>query len=136
MIDTDTPELRKLQRKLSEWVMIPEMHSEKFILRRFKPGDFYNAHVDYLEDVSLLGEAGQRTTTVVYFLQNAKEGGTFEFPRVNYPVHSQTGDTLLFHNRLPNAQPDLMSFNMEHPTIEGEKWTLTKYFRERPIFNK
>ena len=67
------------------------------------------------------------------FLEPAVEGGQFEFPNAELNITPKKGDVLLYHNRLPNAQMDLLASNRELPSVEGEKWTLTKYYRERPL---
>jgi len=131
-IESDTFALRSLEKKLSEWVMIPQSHGEKFIVRRYKPGDYYEEHYDFLEEDEL-GDGGQRASTVVIFLDIPKLGGSVEFPRANYVFEPQLGDTLLYHNRLPNAQKDYVAVIQENIVIEGEKWTLTKHYREKPI---
>merc|ERR1712110_299806 len=127
-IEAEPEVLQELSRKLSEWVMIPDTHAEPFLLRRFRPGHSFDAHHDFLSEEDT---AGQRVVTVVFFLQAAVEGGQFEFPHADLSITPQQGDAILYHSRLPNAQKDLLSTHRELPSIEGEKWTLTKYYRER-----
>lgn len=49
-IDAEIPALERLETLLSEWAMIPREHGEKFVLRRFRLGHFYDNHFDYFED--------------------------------------------------------------------------------------
>lgn len=50
-LESDTLELRKLDKLLSEWLMLPQSYGEDFIVRKFRPGDAFAEHVDYLTDL-------------------------------------------------------------------------------------
>lgn len=123
-------ELKKLDKMISEWVMLPQAFGEDFVLRRFKPGDSYSDHVDYFDEFS--SDVPQRVLTVVVFLDSPIQGGDVHFPGAELTVHPENGAALLYYNKIPNGQVDVISTHRVSHVLEGEKWTLTKFYREKP----
>ena len=54
------------------------------------------------------------------------------FPRADISFKPSVGDAVVIHNLLPNNKVDPVSLYGEKASI-GEKWTLTKWIRQRPF---
>jgi len=111
--------------------------SEPMSILRYAPGEYYRPHVDYFNprlDVSkeFLQDGGQRTASAVTYLTAPTAGGGTSFPNLKVTVPPVAGGTLWFRNCLKNGQIDERSLHAGDTVIDGEKWVVTKWFREKP----
>ena len=112
-------------------------NSEPMSILHYAPGQYYRPHVDYFSpniDVSaqLLADGGQRTVSTITYLTAPIEGGGTSFPRLNIQIPPIVGNTLWLKNCLGNGEPDPRSLHAGDPVGRGEKWVITKWFREKP----
>jgi len=110
--------------------------SEPMSILRYAPGEYYKPHVDYFNpklDVSekLLRDGGQRTASAVTYLSTPQEGGETRFPRLGTSVPAILGNTLWFRNSDDNGQIVERSLHAGETVLQGEKWVVTKWFRQR-----
>jgi prolyl 4-hydroxylase len=113
------------------------LSSEPMSILCYAPGEYYKPHVDYFNpklDVSrkFMQDGGQRTASAVTYLTVPSAGGGTSFPRLDITVPAVAGGTLWFRNCLNNGQVDERSLHAGDTVVEGEKWVVTKWFRERP----
>ncbi len=113
------------------------LSSEPMSILRYAPGEYYRPHFDYFNprlNVSdeLLEDGGQRTASAVTYLSVPTAGGGTSFPKLNITVPPLAGGTLWFRNCLNDGQVDERSLHAGDTVIDGEKWVVTKWFRERP----
>lgn len=110
--------------------------SEPMSILRYAPGEYYRPHVDYFDpklNVSreLLKDGGQRTASAVTYLSVPSAGGSTSFPRLNLTVPPLPGATLWFRNCDADGQVDKRSLHAGETIERGEKWVMTKWFREK-----
>jgi prolyl 4-hydroxylase len=102
---------------------------------RYKAGEDYKAHSDYFvlspEAKDELERSGQRIHTLFSTLEEAAEGGSTTFPKVDLTIKVKKGDTLCFRNVLDNGDPDTMSIHQGDRVLAGEKWLAVKWFRSK-----
>ena len=101
---------------------------------RYEKGQEYKPHHDFfhldLPGVEhYLGSSGQRTATVLIYLDSPKSGGETIFPTLGVKVAAVKGSAVLFHSTLPTAEEDYSSLHGGLPVEEGTKWCLTKWLR-------
>ena len=113
------------------------LSSEPMSILRYAPGEYYRPHVDYFNpklEVSreLMQDGGQRTASAITYLTVPRVGGGTSFPRLDITVPPVAGGTLWFRNCLNNGQIDERSLHAGDTVVEGEKWVVTKWFREKP----
>jgi prolyl 4-hydroxylase len=65
------PILTDIERRVSEWVMLPQVHQEDLQVLRYGRGQFYKKHYDSLGDE----KAGARVATVLMYLKGALRAG-------------------------------------------------------------
>ena len=111
--------------------------SEPMSILRYAPGQYYRPHVDFFNpklDVSkkLLLDGGQRRSSAVTYLAAPSAGGGTSFPRLRLAVPAVAGSTLWFRNCFDDGEVDDRSLHAGETVERGEKWVVTKWFRERP----
>lgn len=112
-------------------------NSEPMSILRYAPGEYYRPHVDYFNpkltaSEQFLQDGGQRTASAVTYLTAPKAGGGTSFPRLGLTVPAKIGATLWFRNCLDNGDVDTRSLHAGDTVAAGEKWVVTKWFREKP----
>lgn len=103
------------------------------ISQQFKP------HTDYFEGQDIKKHftalLGQRSWTFMAYLNEPKEGGSTWFPRLGCSITPQIGMGLAWPNQLSNGQCNPDTLHSGQPIIQGEKYIITKWFRE-PLYLK
>jgi prolyl 4-hydroxylase len=112
-------------------------HSEPMSILRYAQGEYYRPHFDFFNptlDVSkqLMENGGQRTASAITYLSVPTSGGGTSFPNLNLTVPAVGGSTLWFRNCSPDGQVDKRSLHAGDTVLVGEKWVVTKWFRENP----
>ena len=98
----------------------------------------YKAHHDYFKfdkpgREKAFKTGGQRIATVLMYLADVDEGGETAFPKVKISVKPKKGDAILFYNVTPEGELDTKTLHGSLPVVSGEKWTCTKWLRERTL---
>jgi hypothetical protein len=111
--------------------------SEPMSILCYAPGEYYRPHFDYFNprlDVSrdFMKDGGQRTASAVTYLVAPTAGGGTSFPELQLTVPAKTGGTLWFRNCFENGDVDKRSLHAGDTVEAGEKWVVTKWFREKP----
>ncbi|RST29447.1 2OG-Fe(II) oxygenase [Sphingomonas ginkgonis] len=103
---------------------------EKPQVLRYRPGEQFKAHVDYLGPASPAAD-GQRIATFLLFLNEDYAGGETEFPSIGVRHRGRTGDALFFANVDPAGRPDPLTLHAGNPPRDGEKWVFSQWIRDR-----
>lgn len=111
--------------------------SEPMSILRYAPGEYYKPHVDYFNphlstSAELLKDGGQRTASAVTYLAAPTAGGGTSFPKLKLSVPAVAGSTLWFRNCHADGRIDDRSLHAGDTVHAGEKWVVTKWFREKP----
>jgi hypothetical protein len=94
--------------------------------------DFIDPKVpDYEQQIA---EQGQRDVTFLIYLNDDYTGGETEFPRLGISHKGQRAQGLFFVNSLPDGSPDLRTLHAGRPPLQGEKWIVSQFVRDRPTF--
>lgn len=125
-------------RKLCRTAGVPPERSELMGVLRYRPGEEYRPHHDYLPedaaDYSQVKRSGQRVATLLTPLNAGYEGGETVFPRLGLRFRLPAGDSLLFENAGGTGAPIEDSQHAGAPVTSGEKWMLTLWFRSKPFW--
>lgn len=101
---------------------------------RYRPGEEFAPHCDYLDPVTMGEEItvrGQRAATVLIYLNDDFSGGETSFPELGIEYRGRTGDTLLFSSLDPSGRPDPRTRHAGRPPTSGEKWLFSQWVRDR-----
>lgn len=109
--------------------------SEPMSILRYEPGEYYRPHYDYFDpelkvSAGLMEDGGQRVASAVTYLSVPAEGGGTSFPELDIAIPPSLGATLWFRNCDEDGQVDPRSLHAGDTVGRGEKWVVTKWFRE------
>lgn len=111
--------------------------SEPMSILRYAPGEYYKPHVDYFNpklnvSAGLMEDGGQRTASAITYLSTPEAGGGTSFPHLGINVPAASGNTLWFRNCNDDGDIDARSLHAGDTVDAGEKWVVTKWFRQEP----
>jgi len=103
----------------------------------YEPGQTFARHFDYLNPeepayAREIAERGQRTDTVLVYLNDDFSGGETRFPLIDFSYSGAQGDALLFRNVDATGAPDGNTMHTGLPPTTGEKWVFSQWIREYP----
>jgi len=144
MAKLDDPVVREIDRRLCAWIGIDPGFGEPLQGQWYDAGQQFKAHTDYFDPDSddfaaNVDARGQRSWTVMVYLNDTREGGATRFPQLDVEVRPQAGSALAWNNRdrLGRENPATLHHGM--PVKAGYKAILTKWFRSatpRTVFAK
>ena len=110
---------------------------EPLSVLHYAPGEQFAPHFDYFDPdapvhAEQLAVGGQRVTTCLIYLNDEYEGGATSFIDIGLEVRGSPGSALFWSNVAPDGAPDRNTRHAGLPPISGEKWLLSKWFRDRP----
>jgi hypothetical protein len=110
--------------------------SEPMSILYYARGEYYQPHFDFFSpslavSKEHLADAGQRVASAITYLDDPDMGGGTSFPNLDIEIPPLAGSTLWFRNCLADGQPDPRTLHAGDPVTEGEKWVVTKWFREQ-----
>ena len=79
-------------------------------------------------DRSIIEEGGQRTHTILAYLNSLSEGAT-HFPKLGITIYPEKGKLVSFLNVDKNLALEKQSYHCGKPVFTNEKWMLTKWVR-------
>lgn len=103
----------------------------------YEPGQEFRLHVDFIEPSvpefqDELQRLGQRSATVVTYLNDDFDGAETWFPDAGVKFRGATGDAIVFANLLADGTPDYNTGHCALPPTRGRKWVLSQWIRTKP----
>jgi prolyl 4-hydroxylase len=136
-LDGNDPAVRAVEEKIIALTGLDPAHGEPMQGQRYAEGQQFKLHTDYFEPTGVdfaryCSVAGQRTWTVMIYLNEPKAGGATRFKRIDKTVQPEAGKLLAWNNLLPDGRvnPDTLHHGMK--VRAGTKYIITKWFREKP----
>jgi prolyl 4-hydroxylase len=131
------PLSRQIETKITRLTGIDPAHGEPIQGQRYAPGQQFKCHHDffytsepYWPEQERTG--GQRTWTVMVFLNEPEAGGQTEFPEAKVKISPKPGNLLAWNNLDAVGEPNVQSLHQGLPVEGGVKYIITKWYRERP----
>jgi prolyl 4-hydroxylase len=136
-LDSNHPAVRVVEERIIALTGLDPVHGEPMQGQRYAEGQEFKNHTDYFEPTGVdfaryCSIAGQRTWTVMIYLNEPKAGGATRFKRIDKTVQPEAGKLLAWNNLLPDGRvnPDTLHHGMK--VRSGTKYIITKWFREKP----
>jgi len=135
----ENPLVARLDRRVSQLMGMPLAHGEGLQVLRYQAGGAQSApHFDFLMpnnrgNLASIERSGQRTATLIVYLNDVEEGGQTIFPESGLAVTPRKGCALYFEYCNSGGQLDPASLHAASPVQQGEKWIVTKWMRQRPF---
>ncbi|XP_058183758.1 prolyl 4-hydroxylase 1 isoform X4 [Rhododendron vialii] len=136
--------IQAIEKRISVYSQVPVENGELIQVLRYETNQFYRPHHDYFSDTFNLKRGGQRVATMLMYLSDNVEGGETYFPMAGSSecscggrmmkgmcVKPNKGDALLFWSMGLDGQSDTSSIHGGCEVLSGEKWSATKWMRQR-----
>jgi prolyl 4-hydroxylase len=128
--------IARLDRRLSRLMNLPVENGEGLQVLHYPCGAGSEPHFDYLQPSNAanresLLRSGQRISTLVSYLNDVPAGGQTVFPTLGWAVSPQRGNAVYFEYGDDRGRVDARSLHASAAVMDGEKWVVTKWMRER-----
>ncbi|MEJ7926633.1 2OG-Fe(II) oxygenase [Sphingobium sp. AN641] len=136
-LDMADPFVMAIDRKLAAFAGIDPAHGEPIQGQRYAAGQEFKPHTDFFDPKGVdfakyCSVAGNRTWTLMVYLDEPAAGGATRFPRIGKTVQPETGKLLAWNNRLSPGVYNPASLHHGMKVRGGVKHVITKWYRERP----
>ena len=139
------PFIAEVETRICKTLGISNRCAEQIQGQKYEVGQEFRFHTDYFDPELLKKDAsinGQRTWTFMIYLNDVEEGGYTSFPRAFCSSAPKTGTAIVWNNLYsPATSPNAGDWGKENPfsshcgmpIVRGEKYILTKWFKETEI---
>lgn len=126
-----------LKAKILGFIGLHPDHAEPMQGQRYAVGQEFKAHTDYFDPGSAdfdkyCSVAGQRTWTVMLYLNEVEAGGATRFKAIDKIVQPEAGKLLAWNNLRPDGSVNPATIHHAMKVRAGCKYVITQWFRERP----
>ena len=126
-----------VDRMIASLVNLAPEAGEPLSVLHYAPGEQFAPHFDYFDPdapihADQLAAGGQRIATCLVYLNSDYEAGATAFVDLGLEIRSRPGSALFWSNVDANGAPDRATRHAGLPPTAGEKWLLSKWFRDRP----
>jgi hypothetical protein len=148
MLARSRAEAQALLARCAELTGQPVEHLEDPQVARYRPGEFYEPHLDApdakrdADGAGFVACGGTRIATVLVYLNDVASGGETAFTRLHSPASSpasplvvrpQRGKALLFFPASASGRVDVRLEHEARPPCDGAvKWVAQVWVRQRP----
>jgi prolyl 4-hydroxylase len=131
------PLVHRVETAITAATGIDPIFGEPLQGQRYAEGQEFKAHTDYFEPNGVdfhryCSVAGNRTWTVMVYLNEPKAGGATRFKAIDKTVQPETGKLVAWNNRRPDLSLNPATIHHGMKVRAGVKYVITKWFRERP----
>lgn len=125
--------LANVERRIEALTNWPIENQEAMQILRYGIGAEYVAHNDYFNEedpgvIPTLQRGGNRSATVILYLNDVDSGGGTYFPESTIEVKPKARSALFFG--YPTTDSRSKTLHAGLPVIAGEKWIAVKWIRE------
>jgi prolyl 4-hydroxylase len=132
----DDPSVVEIDRRIAALTGLDMRHGEPMQGQRYDIGQEFKAHTDYFEPQGqdfqqFCAVSGQRTWTVMIYLNAVEAGGATRFKAIDKIVQPEVGKLLAWNNLRPDGSVNPSTIHHGMKVRAGTKYVITKWFRER-----
>ncbi|WP_310498980.1 2OG-Fe(II) oxygenase [Sandarakinorhabdus sp.] len=127
----------RVRRAIANTAGLPLTHAESLQGQRYAVGQEFKFHTDYFEPGGLdywehCTQSGQRTWTVMIYLNTPGAGGATRFRHLDKIIQPETGKLVAWNNRTESGGVNAHTLHAGMPVRAGTKYIITAWFREQP----
>lgn len=135
-LDGADPFIANIDARLAAFAGIDPAYGEPLQGQRYAVGQEFKAHTDYFEPdgrdyETYCSRSGNRTWTLMVYLNAPAAGGATRFTRINKIIQPEPGKLLAWNNRLPDGGMNGATLHHGMKVRAGTKYIITKWYRER-----
>ncbi|MBB4839502.1 prolyl 4-hydroxylase [Sphingomonas kyeonggiensis] len=133
----EDPVVAELKRRMTLLTGLDPTHGEPMQGQRYEIGQEFKAHTDYFEPQGrdyqkYCGIAGQRTWTVMLYLNEVEAGGATRFKAVDKIIQPEVGKVVAWNNLRPDGTTNPSTIHHAMKVRAGLKYVVTQWYREYP----
>lgn len=130
----DSVLVEEVNQRICNLIGVPKEHTETLQGQRYDVGEYFKAHTDWFapnteEFTTHTSRGGQRTWTVMAYLNQVEAGGETCFARIGRCFMPQPGVALAWNNLHASGVPNHDTLHEAMPILAGRKYVLTKWCR-------
>ena len=127
---------RALKQKIAEHIGVDIQKGEALQGQKYEEGQYFRPHLDWFQGDAYTNHclhSGNRTHTLMIYLNDDFEGGGTDFPNLGTTVKPEKGKAVLWRNLddSGNGISDVMHEGMD--VTKGKKYIITSWWREREM---
>ncbi|WP_448582460.1 prolyl hydroxylase family protein [Thermaurantiacus sp.] len=131
------PLVDAVNARLDSYAGQPASLGEPLQGQRYAVGQEFKFHTDYFEPGGpdyhrYCAIRGQRTWTLMVYLNVPEEGGATRFKIINKTIRPEPGKLLAWSNLDAMGRPNYATLHAGMKVYRGVKYIITKWYRERP----
>jgi prolyl 4-hydroxylase len=135
-LDPANPAVIEVEARIRAFSGLNPAHGEPMQGQRYAVGQEFKGHTDYFEPAGVdyaryCSVAGQRTWTVMIYLNEPEAGGATRFKTIDKIVQPEVGKLLAWNNLRPDGTPNPATIHQGMKVRAGVKYVITTWFRER-----
>ena len=135
-LDSANPDVARVDDAICWLLGLPADLGEPIQGQRYAPGQEFKVHTDTFEPMGPdyfehCAERGNRSWTVMCYLNEPEDGGATRFRTINKIVQPEVGKLLAWNNLLADGRPNPATLHQGMKVRRGTKYIVTKWFRER-----
>lgn len=128
--------MTQIDSRIAELIGVDPAYSEAIQGQRYDEGQYFKAHTDWFapdteEFEHHTNPGGQRSWTVMIWLNRVEEGGATRFERIGRDFFPIPGAAVAWNNCDIDGNPNHYTLHEAMPVITGSKYVITKWFREK-----
>jgi prolyl 4-hydroxylase len=132
----EDPFIERLDRRIASLMSWPVENGEGLQILHYGTTGEYRPHFDYFPpdqpgSAVHTAQGGQRVATLVVYLNDVPDGGETTFPAAGMSVAARQGGAVYFRYMNGQRQLDPLTLHGGAPVLDGDKWIMTKWMRER-----
>ena len=128
----DEPFIRDIDRRIANLIGIDPAYSESIQGQYYEVGQEFKAHTDFFEMTEFethCRKFGQRTYTVMIYLNDVEQGGETRFKHLGAEFKPTAGLAVIWNSLNPDGSPNPHTLHQAKPVEKGYKAIITKWFR-------
>lgn len=98
----------------------------------YEPGQYFKPHHDWFSGPDLekhCSTTGNRTHTLMIYLNDDFEGGKTDFPAINFTAQPKTGRAVTWNNLKSDGSGDTDALHEGQEVTKGKKYIITSWWR-------
>jgi prolyl 4-hydroxylase len=133
----DDPTTMEAEAALAALTGLDPVYGEPLQGQRYAVGQEFKNHTDYFEPNGLdydryCSVAGNRTWTVMVYLNEPEAGGATRFKAVDKTIQPEVGKLVAWNNRRADGSMNPSTLHSGMKVRSGVKYVITKWYREKP----
>ena len=132
----DDPAVIDTEARIAVLTGLDPAHGEPLQGQRYAVGQEFKGHTDYFEPNGIeyfryCGVAGNRTWTVMIYLNEPEAGGATRFKAADKMIQPEVGKLVAWNNRRADGSLNPATLHQGMKVRAGVKYVITKWYRER-----